>query len=326
MNGPSALAVEIVDIRHFDASDFAPLLDAESSAWRSTLRWDYAAAARLIATCLAEKRLSGYALVSGRRIRGYCFFIYEGEKGLIGSLFVEPICTEYAPLLLEHVIETLKATPGLHRVEAQLPHYSFEALDTCFRRHQFQGYFRRFMARPLGNGQIAPSASVSARSRTEFTIEPWLRKHDDGAARLLYRAYNDHVDAQINDQYCSVAGASRLLDNIVHLRGCGESIPQASSVALHRLTGKLAGFLALTAVQPGTAHIPQVAVANEFQGQGIGGMLMESSFKELERLQFEEVSLTVTELNAGAVHFYERLGFETFHSFGAFVWNHYPDE
>lgn len=321
MNGPRALAAEIVDIRHFDASDFRPLLDAESSAWKAALRWDYTAAARLIAACLAEKRLSGYALLNDKRIRGYCFFIYEGEKGLIGSLFAEPDGAEHAPLLLEHAIETLKATPGLRRVEAQLPHYSFDVLDACFRRHQFQGYFRRFMARRISNGQNVPPLFPSARARAEFAIEPWMRKHDDEAARLLYRAYRGHVDAQINDQYCSVTGASRLLDNIVHLHGCGENVPQASFVAIHRPTGKLAGFLALTAVRRGTAHIPQVAVASEFQGQGIGGRLMESSFKEIERLQFEEVSLTVTDLNAGAVRFYERLGFETFHSFGAFVWN-----
>ncbi|MGH9469837.1 MAG: GNAT family N-acetyltransferase [Terriglobia bacterium] len=316
------MTAEIVDIRHFEARDFAPLLEAESAAWMAALRWDYTAAARIIAACIADKRLTGYALVGARRILGYSFFVYEGEKGLIGSLFVDPAHSrrDDAVLLLEHVIETLQATPGLRRVEAQLPHFTYEDLEGCFREHNFHGYFRRFMSLRLANGMPAGAAARSL-NRGEFALEPWQRKHDAEAARLLYRTYRDHVDAEINDQYHSVLGTSRLLDNIVHLRGCGENLPQASLVAIHQPTRKLAGFLALTAVRPGTAHVPQIAVTGEFQGRGLGKALMESSFQELRQLGFAEVSLTVTALNASAVRFYEHLGFETFRTFGAFVWS-----
>ncbi len=325
------LALEIVDIRQFEARDFTSLLEAESQAWGTDLRWDYTASARLIASCLAEKRLSGYALVNERRIQGYSFFLYEGEKGLIGDLFVEPNgqTRQQALLLLEHVIETLMGTPGLRRVEAQLPHFSLEELETCFAGHRFDIYLRKFMALTLARrsphtrrfaGQF-PSGDEAIRFGTDFSIEPWDRKRDLQAAQLLYRTYRNHIDAIINDQYRSVTGAARLIENIVHLRGCGEHLPQASLVAIHRATGKLAGTLALTAVRPGTAHIPQVAVAEQFQGRGLGTFLLESSFDELDRQGYQEVSLTVTGLNAGAVRLYERLGFETFRTFGAFVWN-----
>ena len=50
--------------------------------------------------------------------------------------------------------------------------------------------------------------------------------------------------------------------------------------------------------------------------------MLKSAFEELQRQGFQEVSLTVTDLNRGAVKLYQRLGFETFHTFGAFVWNH----
>ena len=96
-------------------------------------------------------------------------------------------------------------------------------------------------------------------------------------------------------------------------------------VALHRPTRSVAALLALTAVRPRrTAHIPQVAVAREFQGMGLGTALMERAFTRLAAKGFQEVSLTVTDLNAGAVRLYERLGFTTFQTFGAFVWNR-PD-
>lgn len=326
------MAIEIVDIRHFGARDFKPVLTAESFAWISALRWDYTASAQLISACLAEKRLSGYALLSEKQIYGYSFFVYEGTKGLIGDLFVQPNGTvrQHALLLLEHVIETLKATPGLTRIEAQLPHFSLEDLAPCFQQHRFETYLRRFMALRLKDRSIHQPDSTafqvgeSALGRLnsqDILMEAWQRKHDEAAARLLAEVYRGHVDAAINDQYQSISGSARLIENIVHLRGCGENLADASLVAIHRPTGRLAGILALTAVRPSTAHIPQIAVAFAHQRSGLGSALLGSSFRELDRLGFEEVSLTVTDQNASAVQFYERLGFKTFHTFGAFVWD-----
>jgi ribosomal protein S18 acetylase RimI-like enzyme len=103
-------------------------------------------------------------------------------------------------------------------------------------------------------------------------------------------------------------------------RGCGELLPSASLVAIHTPTGKVAAALAVTAVRSRTAHIPQIAVASEFQGHGLGTALMETAFQDLSKDGFEDLSLTVTDLNAGAVQLYERLDFETFRTFGAFTW------
>ncbi|PYU96225.1 MAG: GNAT family N-acetyltransferase [Acidobacteria bacterium] len=327
------LTSEIVDIRHFEARDFASLLEAESRVWGADLRWDYTASARLISTCLEEKRLSGYALVKERRIEGYSFFFYEQEKALIGDLFVQSdgAGLEQALLLIRHVIETLLATPGLRRVEAQLPHFGFEDLDASFSARGFKGYLRRFMALPLqGHAPSVPTPVLGPhQSRwiragsgplSDFVIAPWQRKHDRQAAHLLYHAYRGHVDAAINDQYSSVEGTARLIENIVHHRGCGRYLPESSLAAFHRPSWKLAGILALTAVRPSTAHIPQVAIAREFQGRGLGTAMMGLSFAGLAKAGYREVSLTVTDLNAGAVELYERLGFGTFRQFGAFVW------
>jgi ribosomal protein S18 acetylase RimI-like enzyme len=330
------LSVEVIDIRLIDARDFGPLLEAESSAWSTTLRWDYGPSARLISACLADKRLPGYALLANRRIVGYCFFLYEGEKGLIGDLFVQPSdeSREHATLLLENVIATLKATPGLRRVEAQLPHFDVEGLRDFFGAQQFHTFVRRFMALPLERrptrglemgAATSPNGERPGPPPGDFLIDRWQRQYDEAAARLLYFAYRGHVDAMINDQYCSVAGSARLIENIMHLRGCGENLPEASHTAIHRASHKLAGILALTSVRPGTAHIPQVAIANEFQRRGLGLALMESSFRKLEKLGYHEVSLTVTDENRDAVRFYERIGFETFRIFGAFVWNRQDD-
>ncbi|MGH9447230.1 MAG: GNAT family N-acetyltransferase [Terriglobia bacterium] len=330
------MAIEIVDIRLIEPRQFTPLLEAESSAWATALRWDYTPSARLIAACLSDKRLPGYALLSGGSVLGYSFFIYEGEKGLIGDLFVQPEeeLHDQAVLLLENVIATLKATPGLSRIEAQLPHFAIHELENCFRSHEFQVFPRRFMALQLDRrpsqamrlpfSLLRPAQEITAPDE-EFVLDTWQRKYDNEAARLLYTVYRTHVDALINDQYQSVAGTSRLIENIIHLRGCGENLQQASRVLIHRPTQRLAGVLALTGVRPRTSHVPQIALANGFQGRGLGAVLMESSFRELDRLGYREVSLTVTDQNAGAVRWYDRLGFETFRTFGAFVWRRARD-
>ncbi len=323
--------LQVIDIRRLEAHQFTPLLEAESRAWNANLRWDYTESARLISTWLQEKRLAGYALVNGGRIQGYSFFFYEGEKGLIGNLFIEsPAAGSNPTLLLEHVIETLLGTPELCRVETQLPHFSFHQLEPYFHARCFKGYLRRFMAVSLANRPPRIQTPGAGRSHSaeaeplflgDFRIEPWERKHDPQAAQLIFDTYRNHIDATINDQYSSAEGAARLIQNIVLQRGCGEYLPQVSLVAIHRPSQKLAGILALTAVRPRTAHIPQIAVAKEFQSAGLGTALMELSFQELARQGYQEVSLTVTDLNAGAVRRYERLGFETFRTFGAFVWN-----
>lgn len=321
------MASEIIDLRRFEPRDLEPLLAAETSAWNANLRWDYTPATRVIATCLQERRLTGYALLCSGRIRGYSFFFYEDTKGLIGDVFTEPdgLRLEQAHLLLEHTLETLLATPGLRRVEAQLPHFTLPELEAQFRAHGFTAYLRRFMAISLGGRAASslgtPTPWAAQALPKEIRIEPWERKHDQQAARLLYDAYHDHVDAKINDQYKSFGGSVRLIDNIVRHRGCGEHLTQASLVAIHRATQKLAGILALTTVRHRTAHIPQITVAPEFQGSGLGTAMLDLSFQDLVRRGYQEVTLTVTDLNCGAVRLYERLGFKTFHTFGAFVWN-----
>jgi ribosomal protein S18 acetylase RimI-like enzyme len=154
----------------------------------------------------------------------------------------------------------------------------------------------------------------------EFRITPWERRHDAGVAQVIFDAYRNHVDARINDQYASLHGTSRLIESILHQRGCGETIPGASLVAIHLPTSRIAAALAVTAVRARTAHIPQVAVAADFQGRGLGSALLEAAFLSLGRDRFEEISLTVTDANRGAVRLYESLGFITFRTFGAFTW------
>lgn len=324
------MGFEIIDIRRFEPKEFSNLIEAESRAWNDTLLWDFAASARVINACLRDRRLSGYALVDEGRIRGYCFFFYDGEKGIVGDLFVHPDLAGRGLErdLLEHALETLLGTPGLERVEAQLPHYEREELESCFLSRRFQSFLRRFMSFSLQGhrpqaGAIPRSdpAAESPSMREDIELIPWQKRFNDDAAEMLYQAYREHVDALINDQYASVMGATRLIENIFNNQGCGEFLARVSRMAVHRPTGQLAGILTVTCVRARTAHIPQVGVGPSFQGLGVGTALMEAAFQDLAKEGYEQVTLTVTDANAGAVRLYQRLGFETFRAFGAFIYS-----
>ncbi len=315
---------EVIDVRRFPARAFVPLLEVESRLWNEDLRWDYGASADLISACLEDKRLSGYALVADNQIHGYSFFFYEDDKGLIGNLFVDPRDDGRAQArrLLDHVLETMLATPGIRRVEAQLPHYTLSDLAPSFEARGFRTFQRLFMAAPLERWAPAKTpADHVPPAPGDFALISWERRHDREAAELLYLTYHGHVDAAINDHYQTREGSLRLIENIVRHRGCGDNLPQASQVAVYRPTRQLAGILAITHVRKGTAHIPQIAVAAEFQGRGLGSTMIERAFRDLAARGYQEISLTVTESNAGAVRLYQRLGFETFRTFGAFVWD-----
>ncbi len=328
----TSLEAEIVNIRDVEAAHFQPLLKAESNAWQDQLCWDYSASARLVANWLEERRLSGYALRQNGAIRGFCFFFSEGPRALIADLFVEPgqSALLYARRLLDQVLDRLLSFPEVRRIEAQLPHFSFDRLNLWFRSRCFDSYVREFMAVPLSGpgtpASLASTSSALAPLGAEFTIEPWERRYDREAAELLYRTYRHHVDAAINEQYASLDGVSRLIENVIYQHGCGEFLTQASFVVFHRSTQRLAGILGASRVRRQTAHLPQIAVAAEFQGVGVGTALLRYALKGLQQQGFREVSLTVTSLNEGAVRLYQRFGFRTFRAFGAFVWQRSPAE
>ena len=324
------MGFEIIDIRRFEPKEFAALLEAESRAWNDKLRWDFSASSRVITTCLRDQRLSGYALVGEGQICGYCFFFYDGEKGIVGDLFMHPelVGRGHERELLGHALETLLGTPGLRRIEAQLPHYEREELEPCFLPSGFQSFLRRFMSLPLANGggparaQPRPQPGPdSAWARAGIELIPWDTRYHDDAAELLYQSYRQHVDALINDQYASVVGATRLVENISRNQGCGDFLARVSRMAVCRPSQRLAGILTATCVRPRIAHIPQVGVGPSFQGLGVGTALMEAAFHDLAQEGFEQVTLTVTDANAGAVRLYHRLGFRTFKTFGAFIYS-----
>ena len=312
--------MEILDLRHFSSQDLRPLLDDEMHVWSQLLSWDYSGSAAMILRYIDAKILPGYAAVERGRIAGYSFFVYESSKGVIGDLFVgdggrldDPHDVEER--LLTHVIETLQQSPGIHRIEAQLLTQTTGAVARPFVEQGFQRHSRLFMTLPL-SGLALKSAPVHA----DVEIRRWTEQDYQSAAAVITTAYRSHVDSQINDQYRSLSGSLRFLNNIVRFPGCGTFDPEASFVALHKPSRSMIGLILCSRVSPQAGHVTQVCVLPEFRLKGIGEALLAATTANLLRRNFSLLSLTVTEANARAVELYKRLGFTTQRVFDAFVW------
>lgn len=312
--------MEILDLRHFSSVDLRPLLDEEAQLWSRLLSWDYSGSAEMILRYVDAKILPGYAAVDRGRVFGYSFFVYEGSKGVIGDLYVTngarlPDSRQVELRLLTHVIETLQQSPGIHRVEAQLLAHDATAVARPFLDTGFQRHPRLFMVLTLAG---PPPEKLPTHPDVE--IRPWTEADYRPAAAVITAAYRSHVDAQINDQYHTLSGSLRFLNNIVRFPGCGVFDPDSSFVALDRKAKSMIGLILCSRVRSDVGHVTQVCVLPEHRSRRIGESLMAATFGNLNKRNFSMLSLTVTEANERAVALYRRLGFERKRIFDAFVW------
>ena len=316
--------MEILDLRHFSSADLRPLLEDEISMWGRLLAWDYATSAEMILRYMDAKILPGYAAIERGSIFGYSFFVYEQNKGVIGDLFVRDSVRDGArgsnrheveERLLTHVIETLQQSPGIHRVEAQLLAHHTGEVSRPFLQQGFSRHPRVFMNFDIGkHPQSAPPLPP------EFEIRPWSEQEYQSAAALITAAYRGHVDSEINDQYRTLTGSLRFLNNIVRFPGCGTFDPRASFVVFQGRTRTLVGLILCSQVRPDVGHITQVCVLPEYRSAGLGEAMLAASTKNLRDRGFRFISLTVTEANDRAIALYKRIGFESTRVFDAFVW------
>src|SRR6266851_6660457 len=110
----------IVDLRKISAADLVPLLEEETTAWRTALDWDFEPSADLVRRFVDMQALNGFALLEGMRTIGYSYYMREEKKGLIGDLYVreQDRSAERENALIETTLDALWRSPGVHRVEA----------------------------------------------------------------------------------------------------------------------------------------------------------------------------------------------------------------
>lgn len=308
--------MNIVDLRQTTVRQLEPLLIEEGDYWRDELHWDYRSALELIKRFLEAHALAGGVAFVNGVAAGYCFYVLEDHKGLIGGLYVSP-SHDQEPIsrrLLDEMLFSMRALPQLQRIEAQLMPFG-GPVDAALLDQGFRLYTRQFMLLDLHQKQEhVPSINSGLR------LDRWNDRYFESCAKLIYLAYANHIDGDINDQYRSRHGALKFLKNIILLPGCGQFIPAASFVLRHPGSDDLVGAVLTSEVSNGVGHTTQICVQPGFQGHGLGRILMQTAAEALRGLHYNELTLTVTADNRTAVHLYERLGFSTIKSFTAGVW------
>jgi ribosomal protein S18 acetylase RimI-like enzyme len=319
---PQFAAFEIADLRTVRARALGALFSEEERAWREELHWDYSPSVEMIRRHVEAQTLPGYIALAHGRVCGYCFFVYEDEKGLLGDLYVLADWRGEHPrgeagiatLLVERALETLEHSPVVRRIEAQLIPFGLEPLAPVFVARGYEIFPRLFLYRAF-----VPADAEPARERTPLAraaVRAWDDRWFDPMAELIAAAYAGHVDSRINDHYSTRAGALRFLKNIVLFPGCGVFQADGSFGAVGA-EGELLGAVLVSQVAPRIAHITQICVRPERQGRGLGRRLLEVCLERLARKGFRGVSLTVTAANEPAVTLYHRLGFQTLKEFSA---------
>ena len=319
---PVATQLEILDIRHFSARQLRSLLESEAGVWEQRLRWNYRASTELLLQYLDSHVLPGFVALDRGRICGFTFCVYEGNKAVVGDAYAvagdQEQALQITHMLLRHLLELLLHSPHINRIESQLLLYDAGSVDETFRQFGFTLHPRLFMEY---NFEAAIPAEVHPAPAMPENVElsVWSSDHYQLAAELIHDAYTGHIDAQINDQYCSLHGSLRFLHNIVRFPGCGVFDATNSWVLRDTRTGTLAGIVLCSRVAEEIAHITQLCVAKNWRGHHLGRALLKHCMGHLAQSGFTSITLTVTEANRPAVSLYESLGFSTRHRFEAMV-------
>jgi len=326
----SGVSIEILDLRHFAAPVLRPLLEAEGEVWKQRLHWDYRPSTKLLMQYLDSHMLPGYAALEEGQITGYAFCVYEESKAVIGDVFALaspsaqtgldglPVSAhEVEQTLLRHLFETLLNSPHLDRIESQILLHPSGTHTQAFRDAGFQIYRRLFMVQQLQGHWTAPRTD---HLPTGIELRPWREDDLLPAARLISEAYRDHPDSVINDQYRSVHGSQRFLQNIVRYSGCGAFSAQTSHVVVERVSRELVALVLGSRVSLESGHVTQVCVHPKYRRRGLARLLLSIAAFHFMRMGITEISLTVTESNTQAIDLYTAEGYTRMHTFDAAVW------
>jgi ribosomal protein S18 acetylase RimI-like enzyme len=315
--------IEILDLRHFNSRQLRPLLEEQAQVWEQRLRWKYDSSTELLLKYLDAQILPGFVALHRGRILGYCFCVYEGNKAVIGDIYVHadaPSRLAVTHTLIRHLLEVLEASPEIDRIESQLLLFEEGSLSPTFTEAGFSIYPRLFLECELPEPKTTISGNLAtALASADLELAPWAPGLYQATAELIHSSYIGHLDSQINDQYRTLHGSLRFLHNIVRFPGCGVFDPNSSWLLRNRTQGTLAGVILCSRVSPDVAHVTQLCLANPYRGDSLGKLLLEYCMGQLHIRGYNALTLTVSEANEAAVRLYRRAGFTTRLRFEALV-------
>jgi len=219
-------------------------------------------------------------------------------------------------ILLRHLFELLLNSPGVERIESQLLLHASGFHADLFNESGFTLFKRIFMVQSLDGRWSEPRFTLPER----LELRSWREEDLPAAAQLICNSYEAHPDSLINDQYRSLHGSMRFLNNIVHYSGCGNFSPLASQGIFDRRNGEMIALVLGSRISQHSGHITQLCVNSAWRHQGLAHILLSMAAYRFLRLGTARISLTVTGVNAPAIALYESEGYHQEHTFDATVW------
>jgi ribosomal protein S18 acetylase RimI-like enzyme len=312
-------AAEIIDLSSLRSRDLQHLWNREIRLWSETLYWDVSSVVTAVRRAVDRKSLNGKAVRVGRRILGYSYYMVECRRAVVGSVMLVPETSSLTVVsdLMGTLLSPLELDPAISRIESQFINFDLPWLAETFNSRGYRSFSRAFLRRSLHPLALTP---VEDRGRPSFEFEPWSTLDLTEASVLMQKAHSESVDAEMNELYRTRNGCRTMLDNILHQQGCGQSIPAASFVARDS-GGELVGLVVSTEISPRHAHLAQVAVSPDVQGQGLGRAFLHRALATLASQGYQTVSLMVSGANERAYSLYRSMSFEEILRFPVFSWD-----
>jgi ribosomal protein S18 acetylase RimI-like enzyme len=304
--------VRIRGLSELSARDLRSLLEEESEHWQEELLWDYRDVSSAVASGLDRSALTGFVAQEGARVLAYCYYMLDGMRAIVGSLFAAEGSRGQGleETLLDAVIGEAQRHPANDRVECQTLFSTAPSADGRFARAGFQSCGRHYLVRHLG--ERIPDAEADVRLR------PFRREDMGLAARVVHRSHEGSLDAALNLTYATPAQCRSFVETLVLRAGCGRFDGRASFVA-EGAAGPV-GVLLASHLSHANGHVCQVSVLPEAQGRGIGRALVVAALRAFRDEGLEAASLSVTVGNQPAYRLYQRLGFQLRKPFAAHAW------
>ncbi len=281
----------IRDWRDADPADTQVLYAREQEYWVRELAWDASTAWREIEQARVTWGLPGYfAIDSGRALRGWAYYLPEGETVHLGGVVAET--RDATNALLDACMESALRPPRPARLSCFLP-IRAEGFESALAERGFVCEHYQYLSRQIAAGSGS------------FDAETWSTNDLLPAAALLRESYG-----QDGAQFAPRGTPEeweQYVRSLVERPGCGVIEPTVTRVM--RNGASLQALVLATRIAPGTLHLPQVAVHPSRRREGIAARLVEEACRAAAVRGVKLATLLVAESNAHARALYEKMGF-----------------
>ncbi len=303
-------------LRSISGHDLWPLLAEEIEHWAGELLWDYSEVASAVQSGLDRKVLAGQVLEHPSRPVAYCYYMVDGARAIVGSLFASKRIRDRGveEALLAFVLDEAQTDTKHVRVECQTLFSTASGVEPLFAQAGFVGRARHYLVRRLAEPAEIP--------RHGFHLRSLRRDELDVAARIIHRSHEGSLDAALNLTYATPSSCRSFVDTLVHRSGCGRFDAKASLVAEE--AGAVVGVVLASLLSRTNGHVCQVSVSPGAQGRGLGRLLVAAALAAFGRQGLSTASLSVTVGNERAHSLYKRMGFRLRREFTAHVWARPP--